>query len=59
MNITINDKNMMAYATAIAEDGRKISTLFDITEDDTVEELISRAADKLSDAYLDMCSPLM
>ena len=59
MNITINDKNMMAYAVTIAEDGRKVSALFEVFDDDTVEDLISRATDKLSDAYLHMCSPLM
>ena len=59
MNITINDKNMMAYAVTFAADGRKVSTLFEVFDDDTVEELISRATDKLSERYLDMCSPLM
>lgn len=59
MKITINDTTMLAYAVTVAEDGRKVSAYFDIFEDDTVEDLISRATDKLSDTYLDMCSPYM
>ena len=59
MKIIINDVTMIAHAVDIAEDGRQISTFFDITEDDTVEELISRATDELSEVYLNMCSPYM
>lgn len=59
MKIIINDVIMMARAVDNAEDGRQISAIFNIFEDDTVEDLISRATDKLSDAYLDMRSPYM
>lgn len=59
MKIIIDDDTMRACATGIAADGRKISATFEVFEDDTVEELISRAIDKLSAVYLDMCSPYM
>lgn len=59
MMIIIDDDTMRARAYTYAEDGCKVSTFFDITEDDTVEELISQATDKLSEVYLNMCSPDM
>ena len=59
MKIILNDSIMVARAVDIAEDGHTITTFFDVFEDDTIEELISRATDKLSDVYLDMCTPLM
>lgn len=59
MMIIIDDDTMKARAYTYAEDDCKVSTLFEVFDDDTVEELISRATDKLSDAYLDLRSPLM
>ena len=59
MKIIIDDDTMTARAYTTAEDSRAVITQVEIFEDDTVEELISRATDKLSESYLDMCSPLM
>ena len=59
MMIIIDDDTMRARAYTYAEDGCKVSTLFEVFNDDTVEDLISRATDKLSDVYLDMISPDM
>ena len=59
MKIIIDDDTMTARAYTTAEDGRAVITQVEIFKDDTVEELISRATDKLSESYLDMCSPLM
>lgn len=59
MKIIIDDDTMRACAVGIAADGRKISATFEVFVDDTVEDVISRATDKLSDVYLDMVSPDM
>ncbi len=59
MKIIIDDDTMRAYAVGIAADGRKISATFEVFVDDTVEDVISRATDELSEVYLDMCSPYM
>lgn len=59
MKIIIDDDIMRARAYTTAEDGRGVQASFEIFDDDTVEDLISRATDKLSERYLDMCSPYM
>lgn len=59
MKIIIDDDTMRACAVGIAADGRKISATFEVFVDDTVEDVISRATDELSEVYLNMCSPYM
>lgn len=59
MKIIIYDDTMMACAVTVADDGHNYNTTFEIFDDDTVEDLISRATDKLSERYLDIHSPLM
>lgn len=59
MRITIDDNAMVAVAIDYAEDGRQITASFDVFADDTVDDLISRSTDELSEVYLDMLSPYM